>query len=120
MADWLHKIREEQIDIFKQDRIEITIGKVKKVLKGMPNWKSAEPDLVQDFWLKNFTAMHDRITTQLNRCLETGQTPQWMTKGRTVLLSKDIKKGNIVRNYRPITCFPLMWKLLTGMIAKDM
>ena len=60
------------MDRFKQDRIEITIGKVKKVLKGMPNWKSAGPDLVQGFWLKNFTAMHDRITIQLNRCLETG------------------------------------------------
>ena len=23
-------------------------------------------------------------------------------------------------NYRPITCLPLMWKLLTGMIAEDM
>ena len=43
-----------------------------------------------------------------------------MTKGRTVLLLKDIKKGNIVSNYRPITCLPLMWKLLTGMIAEDM
>ena len=58
-AEWLRKLREEQMDRFKQDRIEITIGKVKKVLKGMPNWKSAGPDLVQGFWLKNFTAMHD-------------------------------------------------------------
>ena len=119
-AEWLKKIREEQMGRFKQDRIEITIGKVKKVLKSMPNWKSAGPDLVQGFWLKNFTAMHDRITIQLSACLETGQTPQWMTKGRTVLLLKDIKKGNIVSNYRPITCLPLMWKLLTGMIAEDM
>ena len=45
-AEWLKKIREEQMDRFKQDRIEITIGKVNKVLKGMPNWKSAGPDLV--------------------------------------------------------------------------
>ena len=64
--------------------------------------------------------MHDRITIQLSRCSETGQTPQCMTKGRTVLLLKDIKKGNIVSNYRPITCLPLKWKLLTGMIAEDM
>ena len=33
---------------------------------------------------------------------------------------KDIQKGNIVTNYRPITCLPLVWKLLTGMISDEM
>ena len=28
--------------------------------------------------------------------------------------------GNAAENYRPITCLPLMWKLLTGMIAEEM
>ncbi len=43
-----------------------------------------------------------------------------MTYGRTVLCQKDPAKGNAVENYRPITCLPLMWKLLTGMIAEEM
>ena len=43
-----------------------------------------------------------------------------MTKGRTVLFMKDILKGNIASNYRPITCLPLVWKLLTGMISDEM
>ena len=37
--------------------------------------------------------------------------------GRTSLLQKDKSKGNVASNYRPITCLPLMWKLLTGVIA---
>ena len=37
--------------------------------------------------------------------------------GRTSLLQKDKSKGNIASNYRPITCLPLIWKLLTGVIA---
>ena len=40
-----------------------------------------------------------------------------MTRGRTSLLQKDKSKGNVASNYRPITCLPLMWKLLTGVIA---
>ena len=36
------------------------------------------------------------------------------------LCLKDISKGNAVENYRPITCLPLMWKLLTGVIAEEM
>ena len=42
-----------------------------------------------------------------------------MTKGRTLLILKDVTKGNIPSNYRPITCLPLMWKLLTGMISEE-
>ena len=34
-----------------------------------------------------------------------------------MLLEKDKRKGNVATNYRPITCLPLMWKLLAGEIA---
>ena len=44
----------------------------------------------------------------------------WMTHGRTVLCQKNPRKGNAVENYRSITCVPLMWKLLTGVIAEEM
>ena len=43
--------------------------------------------------------------------------PGWLTRGRTSLLQKDKSKGNLASNYRPVTCLPLMWKLLTGVIA---
>ena len=43
--------------------------------------------------------------------------PSWLTRGRTSLLQKDASKGNVASNYRPLTCLPLMWKLLTGVIA---
>ena len=45
--------------------------------------------------------------------------PAWMTKGRTVLIQNGILKGRDVSNYRPITCLPLIWKLLTGLIADE-
>ena len=32
---------------------------------------------------------------------------------------KDVKKGSVTSNYRPITCLPVVHKLLTGMIAED-
>ena len=41
----------------------------------------------------------------------------WLTRGRTSLLHKDKNKSNVASNYRPITCLPLMRKLLTGVIA---
>ena len=44
----------------------------------------------------------------------------WITHGRIVLCQKDPRKGNAVENYCPFTCFPLMGKLLTGVIAEEM
>ena len=33
------------------------------------------------------------------------------------MFQKDKSKDNVASNYRSITCLPLMWKLLTGVIA---
>ena len=40
-----------------------------------------------------------------------------MTTGKNVLCQKDPRKGNAVDNYRPISCLPMMWKLMTGIIS---
>ena len=84
----------------------------------MPNWKAPGPDLVQGFWLKDFRSLHERLCGQLNKCLLEGNVPDWMTKGRTVLIMKSKGEGNGVDNFRPITCLSLVWKLLTGIIAE--
>ena len=46
--------------------------------------------------------------------------PVWMTHGCTVLCQKDLRKGNTVANYHPLTCLLLLRKLLTGVIAEEM
>ena len=33
------------------------------------------------------------------------------------MIQKDKSKGSVASNYRPITCLPLMWNLLTGVLA---
>ena len=43
--------------------------------------------------------------------------PSWLTRGKTSLLQKHKSKINVANNYRPITCLPLIWKLLTDVIA---
>ena len=83
----------------------------------MANWKLPSPGIVQGFWLKNFSSLHERVSLQLKECLDDGFVPSWLTKGRTPLLQKDKSKGNVASNYRPLTCFPIMWKLLTDVIV---
>ena len=76
---------------------------------------------MQGYWLKNLTSLHPRIVVQLDKILdEERPLPDWMTFKKTVLCQKDLAKGSTVDNYRPISCLPLMWKLMTGMIAEKM
>ena len=119
-AEWLEQFRNEM----KRQRVEqgvvnITDNKIQHVLKKIPNWKAPGPDGVQGFWVKNFRSMHKPLRKHLEQCLEVG-TPNWMTKGRTILIQKDKKQGNAANNYRPITCLPILWKLLTGVIANEL
>ena len=106
-ADWLKKLTEE-VKVTQQADMSITLHKVSQFLRRVPNWKAPGPDLVQGFWLKNFTSLHCRIANQLQSCLDNGIVPVWMTKGRTFLIMKGPEKGETAKNYRPITCPPVM------------
>ena len=55
----------------------------------------------------------------MNRCLQDAQVPAWMTKGKTTLIEKEPIKGTGPNNYRPITCLPMMWKILSIKIRDE-
>ena len=65
----LQDLRSE-FNIKKQKEIDIATGSLKKILGRMPNCKSPGPDLVQGFWLKNFTSLHERVRLWLKECLD--------------------------------------------------
>ena len=58
-SGWLQDLGSE-VNVKKQEQIDITTGSLKKILGRMPNWKSPGPDLLQGFWLKNFSSLHER------------------------------------------------------------
>ena len=65
-AKWLQDLRSE-VNVKKQEMIDITTGSSKKILGRMPNMKSMKspgPDLVQGIWLKNFSSLHERVRLQ--------------------------------------------------------
>ena len=59
-AKWLLDLQSE-VNVKKQEKIDITTGSLKKIFGRMPNCKSSGPDLVQGFWLKNFSSLHERV-----------------------------------------------------------
>lgn len=119
-AEWLEKLRTE-CEYEKQEDIIITKEMITRQSKKIPNWKAPGRDGVQGFWLKRLSSLHERIAVQFNELLSGQKSiPDWLTYGKTVLCQKDRSKGSAVDNYRPISCLPLMWKLLTGVFSDQL
>ena len=117
-ATWIPKVREKMDRYEKQAQMSVGLEVVRTQIRKMTNWKSPGPDGVQGYWFKRFTSLHNALTAHLQACVTKSEVPEWMTKGKTVLVQKDPDKGKTASNYRPIACLPLMWKLLTSVIAE--
>ena len=83
-AKWLQDLRSEAY-VKKQEKTDITTGSLKKIPGRMPNWKSPGPDLVQRFWLKNFSSLHERLRLQLK---DSGFVPSWLTRATNFIVTK--------------------------------
>ena len=92
----LKQVKEELRDTPKQENVIIAVKELKWAIARMSNWKAAGPDLVQGFCFEKATSLHPKLKQHLHECVNAGQTPTWMTEGRTVLIMKDKSKGTAV------------------------
>ena len=103
-----------------QEDLSITVEDNRNGVSKMKNWKAAGPDLVQGFWFKKLTALHSILQECLQDCICQENVPEWMARGRTVLIQKDTAKDAQASNYRPFASQPIMWKLLTGVMGENL
>ena len=78
-----------------------------------------DDDNNNNFWLKQFTATHRHIAAIFNKLIEEDQIPEWLTAGITFLIPKN-ENTEYPKNYRPVTCLPTMYKLITSVISRRM
>ena len=88
-ARWLNNLQSE-INVTKQEKVDITKESLKKILGRMPKWKSLGPNLVQGFWLKNCSSLHGRVRSQIKECVDSGFVPSWLNK-KELLYCRKIK-----------------------------
>ena len=91
---------------------------IEESLKNTPNWKSLVPDCVYGFFIKKMTNVKEQLYKIIQKILkEEEKIPNYMYKWRTSLIyKKDNEKDP--KNYRPITCLPVLTKVITSIIAK--
>ena len=57
---WLKDLQ-SNVNVTKREKVDITKKSLRKIFGKMSNWKSPGPNLVQGFWLENFSSLHGRI-----------------------------------------------------------
>ena len=121
-AEWLEHIRNElRNEKYLPEKVVISTEKVTKQCRKMPNWKASWKDGVQGYWIRILSHLYERIAVQTNKIfMRDDSLPSWITHGCTVLSQKNLRKGNAVENYGPITCLLLIRKLLTEVITEEM
>ena len=117
-TEWINNMTREQEGLEERSKAEIHIDLLKTTLK-KSTWKTSGHDGIHGFWFKKFTSIRDRQVLEMNKCLQRAHVPKWMTKGKTTLIQKNPSKGTAPNNYRPITCLPMMWKILTVKIREE-
>ena len=114
-ATWLNKLEDSYCpDIVGKD-YEITADLFQKVLNKMKNGAPGR-DQIKSFWIKKLTATHTSLLEEYKLIFNgEKEIPQWLALCMTILLPKNTETEN-AKNYRPIACQNITYKLFTGIV----
>ena len=119
-AEWIEETKQELAESPPMHEIVISEETIKNKLRITSNFKSPGPDKIQNFWMKQLSSLHPYYAQSFRRLINNEeQAPVWLTEGTTHLLPKS-ENTDQPNQYRPITCLPTVYKLLTGIIADSM
>ena len=74
-AEWINDMTRELEGLEEGPKAEIHIELLKKTQKKISHWKTPGHDGIHGFWFKKFTSIHDRLSLEMNRCLQDAQVP---------------------------------------------
>ncbi|KAI5731623.1 hypothetical protein M8J77_013461 [Diaphorina citri] len=119
-AMWIKREEERMENTETMSEFIINHVDLVEAIQNTQNWKAPGWDSIQNFWIKKLHACHEIILKEFNMFLENPDaTPFWMTVENTFLIPKNENTGD-VKNYRPITCLPVLYKLLTSIVKSKM
>ncbi|KAL0867793.1 hypothetical protein ABMA27_008500 [Loxostege sticticalis] len=116
-AKWIEEEANNTHNIEEMVFSEITTEDIYEVTKKMKNWKAAGIDSVHNFWFKKLNSLHNILAKIVTNLIKgTTVLPPFVTKGLTHMLPKSQNTAD-PSQYRPITCLPTIYKLITSCIT---
>ncbi|XP_044751674.1 uncharacterized protein LOC123311671 [Coccinella septempunctata] len=117
-AYWMEEA-ESIIPNTTMDDIKVQQLDIVEILKSCNNWSSPGSDKIHNYWWKYFTNVHEKLALLLQETLNNPSlVPKFFTLGVTYLIPKGGDRKD-PKNYRPITCLPSVYKILTGVLTKN-
>ena len=87
-----------------------------KVIKKIQINKAPGCDLINGYWYKNLTSYQDQLSVLFNQQIHfDSPLPTWLSAAHTILLPKNTDT-HIAKNYGPIACLNVMYKLYSSCI----
>jgi len=90
---------------------------VAEAIRTTLNWKAPGRDQIANFWFKQLAATHKHKAALFNKLIEEDQKAEWLMARVTFLIPKKENTEN-PKNYRPVTCLPTIYKLITSIISR--
>ena len=115
-APWITTLERSYCKDVTSKKYVINSEVFNKILRNMKNDGAPGNDLVRCYWIKKLSATHDTLVRIFKTTYDQGETlPEWLVTGRTILLPKNEQTKN-AKNYRPIACQNITYKLYTGIL----
>jgi hypothetical protein len=100
--------------------VVITLDDVRQAIRKTQNWKAPVADGIHNFWWTCFKCTHEVLANLLQETLEDASLlPRFLTVGVTYILPKSGLASD-PKNYRPVTCLPTLYKILTSVISSKL
>ena len=114
---WFETLKSEYCKNAKQKQYRITSETIDKALKKLQNGKAPGTDLIVGFWYENLMFYKADLVHIFQDTLKGHKElpSSWLIRARTQLLPKN-ENTHIAKNYHPITCQNLLFKLYASSI----
>ncbi|XP_075983196.1 uncharacterized protein LOC142981283 [Anticarsia gemmatalis] len=117
-AEWILEEENRWSEIGEMEFDEITQSDIKNITDRLHNWKAPGIDKIHNYWFKKLTSLHKHLATNFTDIVLGKQNiPEFLSTGITYMLPKSNHTSE-PSQYRPITCLPTLYKILTSTITR--
>jgi hypothetical protein len=115
-AEWLDHLEKTYCTNVTTNDYTIDTTSLDKVIQKIQPNKAPGNDSITGYWYKHLTSYRHHLARIYNHKIHSDSPlPTWLSAAHTVLLPKT-KDTHIAKNYRPIACLNIMYKLYTSCI----
>ena len=115
-AEWLEQLEKTYCRNVSATNYNVDRKTLDKVIKKIQINNGPGRDLINGYWYKNLVSYRDQLSVLFNQQIHLDSPlPPWLSTAHTVWLPKSTET-HIAKNYRPIACINVMYKLSSSCI----